>query len=281
MHFTVETAGDSAVNLVVSSDISCQTSADVARLAATIRAQRIPGITDIVPTYCSVMVCYDPLALTFDELEQNLSYLAQSEGAVSESASKLVEIPVAYGGVFGPDLNDVAALAGISPDEVIRIHSSVDYPVAMLGFLPGFPYLSGLDERIHTPRLDTPRTAIPCGSVGIGGRQTGIYPLESPGGWRLIGRTPLLLFDAGGAREIPYAAGDMIRFVPISEAEFYRIAAEEGTDISDLASTEGSHSNKGESSGAQSDSTASTASTASHRREPLARARYSISQAAL
>lgn len=278
MHFTVETAGDSAVNLVVSSEISCQTSADVARLAAAVRSQQVPGVTDIVPTYCSVMVCYDPLTLTSDELEQNLLHLSQSEGAANESTSKLVEIPVAYGGVLGPDLNDVATHAGISPDEVIRIHSSVDYPVAMLGFLPGFPYLSGLDARIHTPRLDTPRTAIPRGSVGIGGQQTGIYPLESPGGWRLIGRTPLLLFDAGGAREIPYAAGDMIRFVPISEAEFYRIAAEEGTDISDLASTEGSHSNKGEGSGAQSDS---TASTASHRREPLARARYSISQAAL
>ena len=281
MHFTVETEGDSAVNLVVSSGISRQTSADVARLAAAVRARRVPGITDVVPTYCSVMVCYDPLTLTFDELDQSLLRLSQSEGAANESTSKLVEIPVAYGGVFGPDLNDVAAHAGISPDEVIRIHSSVDYPVAMLGFLPGFPYLSGLDARIHTPRLDTPRTAIPRGSVGIGGQQTGIYPLESPGGWRLIGRTPLLLFDAGGAREIPYAAGDMIRFVPISEAEFYRIAAEEGTDISDLSSEEGNHSNNGAGSDAQGASPASTTSTASHRREPLARARYSISQAAL
>lgn len=278
MHFTVETAGDSAVNLVISSEISRQTSADVARLAAAVRARQVPGVTDIVPTYCSVMVCYDPLTLTFDELEQNLLSLVQGEGAANESTSKLVEIPVAYGGVFGPDLNDVAAHAGISPDEAIRIHSSVDYPVAMLGFLPGFPYLSSLDERIHTPRLDTPRTAIPRGSVGIGGQQTGIYPLESPGGWRLIGRTPLLLFDAGGAHEIPYAAGDIIRFVPISEAEFYRIAAEEGTDISDLASAKGNHSSKGEGGDAQGDS---TSSTASHRREPLARARYSISQAAL
>ncbi len=275
MHFTVETAGDSAVNLVISSEISCQTSADVARLAAAVRAQRIPGITDIVPTYCSVMVCYDPLTLTFDELEQNLLCLAQSEGAAYESTSKLVEIPVAYGGVFGPDLNDVAAQAGISPDEVIRIHSSVDYPVAMLGFLPGFPYLSGLDARIHTPRLDTPRTAIPRGSVGIGGQQTGIYPLESPGGWRLIGRTPLLLFDAAGTREIPYAAGDIIRFVPISEAEFYRIAAEEGTDISDLANARSDYSSNGESGDARG------VSGASSKREPLAHARYSISQAAL
>ena len=279
MHFTVETAGDSAVNLVVSSKISRQTSADVARLAAAVRSQQVPGITDIVPTYCSVMVCYDPLTLTFDELEQNLPCLAQSEGAANESASKLVEIPVAYGGVFGPDLTDVASLAGISPDEVIRIHSGVDYPVAMLGFLPGFPYLSGLDARIHTPRLDTPRTAIPRGSVGIGGQQTGIYPLESPGGWRLIGRTPLLLFDAGGVREIPYAAGDIIRFVPISETEFYRIAAEEGTDISDLANAGSNYSSNGEGGDARGASTASAASTASPKREPLPRARYSISQA--
>ena len=131
-----------------------------------------------------------------------------------------MKIPVCYGGDFGPDLSDVAEHAGMSAEEVIAIHSGHDYLIDMLGFLPGFAYLGGLDERLHTPRLATPRTRIEPGAVGIGGAQTGIYPLASPGGWRIIGRTPVRPYDPDRESPILYAAGDYLRFVPITPQEF-------------------------------------------------------------
>lgn len=288
MQFELEIAGDSAVNLVVSREISPQASEDVTCLAAAIRKLALSGITDVVPTYCSVMVCYNPLVVSLAHLKDALSCLRQIEKTASLSG-KLVEIPVAYGGVFGPDLDAVADHAGVSPEEVIRIHSSAEYPIAMLGFLPGFPYLSGLDERIHTPRLAVPRTTIPRGSVGIGGKQTGIYPLESPGGWQLIGRTPLLLFDPAGVRKIPYAAGDTIRFVPISEEEFYRIGLEQGSlSEDDVAACRAHHAEcevecssleAGTSKGdASTETLAVKSDSKQQKREPLARATYSFMQ---
>ena len=138
---------------------------------------------------------------------------------------RIVVIPVCYGGEFGPDLPTVAHHAGMSEQDVINLHSAHDYLIDMLGFLPGFAYLGGLDPRLHTPRLSVPRTEIPAGSVGIGGKQTGVYPMESPGGWQLIGRTPLTLFAPG--EPLPSAAGDRIRFVPIDEGEFERIQKRE------------------------------------------------------
>lgn len=223
--FECEISGDSALNLVVSDEISTTASQKAARLAAAVRDSLIPGIVDVVPTYCSVMVCYDPCTLSASQLKTALEDKLQNvKGQLTPG--KTVEIPVAYGGEFGPDLDDVAALAGMSPEEVIAIHSSVDYPIAMLGFLPGFPYLAGLDPRLYTSRLETPRTSIPRGSVGIGGQQTGIYPLDCPGGWRIIGRTPVPLFDSTGTYPIPYQSGDSIRFIPISEKEFYQIEAD-------------------------------------------------------
>ena len=139
------------------------------------------------------------------------------------SESRIFEIPVCYGGEYGPDLQNIADLAGLTPEEVIKIHSSEDYLIYMLGFLPGFSYLGGLDERIHTPRLANPRIRIPAGSVGIGGSQTGIYPLDSPGGWQLLGMTPVKTYDPG--REVPilFEAGDYIRFVPVTEEEYLKI----------------------------------------------------------
>ena len=151
--------------------------------------------------------------------------LEKQLSASSVRSGRIVEIPVCYGGAYGEDLPFVARHAGLSEQEVITLHSAQPYRIYMLGFLPGFPYLGGLDERLHTPRLATPRTKIPAGSVGIGGKQTGIYPMESPGGWQLIGRTPLTLFAPG--ESLPYAAGDSIRFVPVDKAEFARIRKDE------------------------------------------------------
>lgn len=140
---------------------------------------------------------------------------------------KIVEIPVCYGGTYGEDLAFVAEHGGLTEREAISLHCRRDYRIYMLGFLPGFPYLGGLDERLCTPRLDSPRIRIPAGSVGIGGSQTGIYPIQSPGGWRLIGRTPLTLFCSSGDFSLPYRAGDFIRFVPIDETEYERIRQEQ------------------------------------------------------
>jgi len=174
-----------------------------------------------------VLVCYDPLITDYDLLSSRLEKLSKTVAPGKKSGGRLVEIPVCYGGESGPDLSFVAEHAGRKEREVIYIHSSRDYRIYMLGFLPGFPYLGGLDKRIHTPRLTAPRTKIPAGSVGIGGEQTGIYPMESPGGWQLIGRTPLKLFDVNGAEPPLYEAGDTIRFIPITSEEYHKIRLEQ------------------------------------------------------
>ncbi len=142
----------------------------------------------------------------------------------AEDAPRLVEIPVCYGSEYGPDLEDVAALHELTSAEVIRRHSAPPYRVQFLGFLPGFAYLSGLPPGLETPRRDTPRLSVPAGAVGIGGAQTGVYPLESPGGWQIIGRTPLILFDLNREPPALLRAGDRVRFVPISE-ETYHLAS--------------------------------------------------------
>lgn len=182
------------------------------RVAALARmAMTLEGVTEAVPGYTTVLVHFDPLTATHEDIAARLRGLTLKEG--DRSPRRVVEIPVRYGGEYGPDLAFVAEHAGLSEAEVIALHSQRPYRIYMIGFLPGFPYLGGLDERLHTPRLDAPRTRIPAGSVGIGGQQTGIYPVESPGGWRIIGRTPLKLFDPG--RPPLYAAGDYIKFTPI------------------------------------------------------------------
>ena len=176
---------------------------------------------ETIPAYASLLVKYDPFLTDYAALCDRLRALEKRLSASVVQTGKIVEIPVCYGGVYGEDLPFVAKHAGLSEKEVVALHSGQPYRIYMLGFLPGFPYLGGLNERLHTPRLSTPRTKIPAGSVGIGGKQTGIYPMESPGGWQLIGRTPLTLFAPG--EPLPYAAGDRIRFVPIDEDEFARI----------------------------------------------------------
>lgn len=211
--------GDCAVSLRFGEGISPEIHAQVMAYADAVTKARIPGVVELVPSYCALMVRYDPLALTYREIADALLSL-KPETIQTNEAAEVVELPVCYGGEYGPDLAFVAEHAGLSVGETVRLHAGVDYPVYMLGFTPGFPYLGGMDARLHTPRLQTPRTRVEAGSVGIAGAQTGVYPMASPGGWRIVGRTPLSLYDP--AREEPFLLrpGQKLRFVPISEEEF-------------------------------------------------------------
>lgn len=226
--FTLKPVGGCAVLACFGTEIREEVNAQVMALAAALTAASPEGMVEAVPSFAALLVRYDPLRTDCAAISQAVREAAAHCTQTAARTGKLVEIPVCYGGKYGEDLPFIAQHAGLSEDEVIALHSGRDYRIYMLGFLPGFPYLGGLDERLHTPRLQNPRTKIPAGSVGIGGKQTGIYPLASPGGWQLLGRTPLRLFapERGGA--LPYQAGDLIRFVPISESEYLRIAREQG-----------------------------------------------------
>ena len=224
-------AGDRAVTVEVGEGIAVEVNRRVRSLGLTIQQASAPGVEEVVPAYRSLLVYYDPARLSFADLE---AHLRDMEGRLAESPAqspRVVELPTVYGGENGPDLPYVAEHAGISVQEVVEVHSSADYLVYMMGFTPGFTYLGGLSERIVTPRLETPRTAIPAGSVGIAEAQTGVYPMESPGGWRLIGRTPVPLFDPHREPPVLVEPGEYVRFVPVSPEDALRIEEQvrEGT----------------------------------------------------
>ncbi len=209
-------------------------------LAKLLAVQKIDGLLETVPTYRSLMIFFDPLRIGRSELNARVREIAgfSDDSSPVTDTGRTIRVPVCYGGEFGPDLDFVAEINGISAKEVIRIHSSVEYPVYMLGFLPGFPYLGDVPEGITAPRLENPRRKVAAGSVGIAGSQSGIYPLESPGGWRIIGRTPLRLFDPGSSRPFLLAAGDKVRFEPVSENAFRVLKSEidSGPDSIDVIS---------------------------------------------
>ena len=215
-------AGDSALVIELGDEISPECNRAVHALSNTLADQRIPAVRDIIPTYRSILIQYDPTQSSYDDIQSLLSNITPTaEGA---SDAPLIHIPVLYGGNHGPDLEFVARTAGITPQEVIDIHSNAEYLVYMMGFTPGFPYLGGMPPQIAAPRRTTPRAAIPQGSVGIAETQTGVYPIESPGGWRLIGRTPLTLFDPQRDTPSLLDAGARVKFQPLhSEDEYHRI----------------------------------------------------------
>jgi inhibitor of KinA len=227
--------GDSALIVRVREqfeDAPEETLDEVLRILQQLRSAAIPGVIEVAPAYTTVAVFFDPIAVskafasgTSDDV---VDWMAARIGAAivpkrrgsRRSAPRTVEIPVCYDPEFAPDLDEVARHAQISTKEVVDLHSAADYRVACIGFVPGFPFMAGLPKKIATPRRSNPRKEIPSGSVGIGGAQTGIYPLRSPGGWNLIGRTPFKLFDPTKDPPVLLRAGDCVRFRAIAREEF-------------------------------------------------------------
>lgn len=219
--------GDQAVTVEWGSTIDEHINRQVHAFARKVEALSHPAITEVVPTYRSATVHYRPEVFSYEELNQLLAPLAQGSAEEAEELP-VVEIPVCYGGEYGPDLEEVAQHCSLTPEEVIARHTAPTYRIYMLGFTPGFPYLGGMDPSIAAPRRKEPRIHIPAGSVGIAGEQTGVYPIVSPGGWQLIGRTPLRLFDPQREQPILLSAGAGIRFVPIDEETFRKMEEKEG-----------------------------------------------------
>jgi len=212
-------AGDSAILVTFGETIDLGTNRRAHALAQLLQSEPLDGLGEAVPGYTTLLVYYDPLALEYRRVLEWVQARAGRAAALEQAGQALlpeprrVEVPVIYGGERGPDLAFVAEHNRLSPEEVVRLHSGRDYPVYLVGFTPGFPYMGGLDERIAAPRLPSPRQHVPAGSVGIGGQQTGIYSVDSPGGWRLIGWTPLKLFDPNLEPPALLAPGDVVRFV--------------------------------------------------------------------
>ena len=215
-------AGDRAIVIELGDEISIECNQRVHSLHRAIARAEIPGVVDIIPTYRSLLVEYDASKVSFADINASLLDIGAGSADASEEDATVIHLPVLYGGEYGPDLEFVARNADMSADEVVDLHSGTEYPVYMMGFTPGFPYLGGMSKRIATPRLATPRGVIPAGSVGIAEAQTGVYPIESPGGWQLIGRTPLRLFDVTRTPPSLIDAGDCVRFVPLAYEDEYR-----------------------------------------------------------
>jgi inhibitor of KinA len=219
--------GDGAIVVTAGDSISEESTAFVRAIAERINQEKIRGVTDVIQAYVTVTVCYEAEGgITYKEMEKKLREILSDISPAGKEEGRIVEIPVCYGGDFGPDLAFVAEHNGLTEEEVIRIHSGNTYDVKMIGFAPGFPFLGGMDERIAAPRRSSPRLEIPARTVGIAGAQTGVYPIGTPGGWQLIGRTPVELFLPD--EEIPslLRPGDQVRFKPISTDEYEKMEAD-------------------------------------------------------
>jgi KipI family sensor histidine kinase inhibitor len=206
--------------------ITIEAHEQVRRLLRLVELEPIAGVRNLHPAYCSLLVKFDATKLRHEELEEVLRGYVERMGKVSLPEPRVVEIEVCYGGEFGPDLKDVAELHGMTIERAIELHASATYLVYFLGFVPGFAYLGDVAEELVTPRLATPRRSVPAGSVGIAGRQTGVYPVATPGGWRLLGRTPAKMFQPERAEMSLLSIGDRVRFVPISPEQFAKLHSE-------------------------------------------------------
>jgi inhibitor of KinA len=224
--FRLVPLGDSAVTVEFGDEIDPHINACVVTFANSVVDQRWKGILDVVATYRSVTIHFDALRWKSSTLATRLKKLPRPSSTGISSGGSLHSIPVLYGGEWGPDLTDLATFAGLTPTETILLHTSVRYRVYMLGFSPGFPYLGLVPERLAMPRLSTPRTKVPAGSVGIADRQTGIYPSSTPGGWRLIGRTPIPLYRKTDSNPFQLKPGQLVQFHSIDRATFDRLADE-------------------------------------------------------
>ena len=214
-------SGDSALVIEFGNEISVDINKKIRKMMDDIKKESIDGIVELVPTYCSLLINYDVLKIDYNTLVEKLKTFLNNDLETAEGEEvTLIEIPTLYNDEVGSDLSYVAEHNKLSKEEVIKIHTGTDYLVYMLGFMPGFTYLGGMSEKIATPRLESPRLQIYPGSVGIAGKQTGMYPSMSPGGWRIIGRTPLKLYNPDSDTPVYISSGDYVRYVSISEEEY-------------------------------------------------------------
>jgi KipI family sensor histidine kinase inhibitor len=223
----IRISGDRAMLVEYGDTIDPAVNEKVRAMTTLLKTSLPVGVEAVIPAYRNLSLIYDPLVTSPEKL---LSLLLELEARLHEVKipdARIVEIPVLYGGEFGPDIEVVAEHNGLTAEQVVAIHAGTDYPIYMIGFTPGFCYLGGLDKLIHTPRRKTPRTLLPGGSVGIAEAQTGMYPVDSPGGWQIIGRTPLRLFAPERSNPFLYEAGDRIRFIPVTNQEYERIRSKE------------------------------------------------------
>jgi len=214
--------GDCALLVEFGDIIDVATSRKVTALDAAIQKKRFPGVEELVPTYRSLLVRYDPSKVSYEQLVFHIKDLEQTLQPAAEAERRMVNVPVVYGGECGPDLAYVAQCHGLSEEQVVKLHSEREYRVYMIGFVAGFPYLGEVADEIATPRLETPRLKVPVGSVGIAEKQTGIYPCEAPSGWQIIGRTSLRLFDVSREPPALLKPGDVVKFKPVGEKELLR-----------------------------------------------------------
>lgn len=229
--FTLRHLGDHCLSLDFGDTILVETGLICLAAAEKIRSACLPGVTDVVPSYTSVAVHYHAEPLTglpnFQALSEGLAALIKGGLAPATHAQRTIDIPVCYGGEHGPDLSDVAKITGLTEQQVVQMHSAPGSMVFMLGFAPGHPYIGIHDPLFALPRRDVPRTVVPAGSVAIANRQSTIYPTRLPGGWHILGATPLKLFDLARPQPTLLLPGDQIRFIPISPEEFDQLAAKQ------------------------------------------------------
>lgn len=224
--FQISAFGDQGMRIQFGNRISMETNQMIRSFSILLHQENIEGVREWIPTYTALTIVYDPYLITYTELKGKILELQDHVFSTDVPAAQVIQIPTCYGGEYGPDLSFVASYNGLDERQVMDIHSSTKYLIYMMGFTAGFPYLGGMSPKIATPRQPVPRTKIAAGSVGIAGEQTGIYPLDTPGGWQIIGRTPLKLFNPLNPSPILLEAGNYIQFMPITKEQFIKIEQE-------------------------------------------------------